>query len=49
MPNTTAWTIIGEHGTADLAFKQGGCLGDVANLSGGDDEAQRSAERIGHM
>lgn len=42
--------FVGKHGAAGLAVEQGRRLGDVADLSGRDDEAERTAERIGqHM
>jgi len=40
-------SLVCEHGFGSLAFQQGGSLGDVANLTGRNDEAQRPAQRIG--
>ena len=39
--------FVGEHGIAALAIEQCGRLGDVINLPSRDDEAERTAERIG--
>lgn len=40
-------SLVCEHGFGSLTFQQSGSLGDVANLTGRDDEAQRPAQRIG--
>lgn len=42
--------LVGKHGFADLVVEQGRRLGDVASLSGCDDESERATKCIGqHM
>ena len=39
--------FVGEHGVGGQAVEQGWCGGDIADLTSGDNEAQRPAKRVG--